>query len=246
MLKSTNLPVAEIFQQHLSSGSDITVVCADKHWGAPGECQYVKTDASGRVVDLEVHPSQESEGLESLEMYILSKELLLNMVEHCSAHDIYSFSRGVLQPRVNSLKIGAYVYHGYVGRFHSVRDYFQHSMDLLDPAVRADLFDPDTPVRTKDQSNPSTYYGPNAKSVNSLVADGCIIEGEVENSILFRGVVVEKGAKVSNCVLMQGTVIGQDACLAYAIADKNVHVGADRMLMGHETYPIAIAKNTVV
>ena len=116
----------------------------------------------------------------------------------------------------------------------------------LDPAVRADLFNPMRPVKTKDMSNPSTYYGPLSKSKSSLVADGCIIEGEVENSILFRGVRVEKGAKVQNCILMQGTVIQQGATLKYAITDKNVQVNAGRMLMGHETYPLAIAKNAVV
>lgn len=119
-------------------------------------------------------------------------------------------------------------------------------MELLDPAVRADLFNPMRPVKTKDMSNPSTYYGPLSKSKSSLVADGCIIEGEVENSILFRGVRVEKGAKVQNCILMQGTVIQQGATLKYAITDKNVQVNAGRMLMGHETYPLAIAKNAVV
>ena len=112
--------------------------------------------------------------------------------------------------------------------------------------MRADLFAPERPVRTKDRSDPSTYYGPEAKSINSLVADGCIIEGEVENSILFRGVTVEKGAKVQNCILMQGSVIHQGAVLKYVIGDKNVQVNAGRMLMGHETYPLAIAKNAVV
>ena len=119
-------------------------------------------------------------------------------------------------------------------------------MDLLDPAVRADLFAPERPVRTKDRSDPSTYYGPEAKSINSLVADGCIIEGEVENSILFRGVRVEKGAKVSGCVLMQGTTIQAGAVLKYAITDKNVRVNPGRMLMGHNTYPLSIAKNEIV
>ena len=243
---AVNLPVSEIFQRHLDSGSDITVVCADRHWSQPSQCQYIKVDETGRAVDLSVHPTQEEDGLESLEIYILSKKLLLELVEYCAAHDIYSFSRGVLQARLNTLKVMTYVYSGYVGRFHSVREYFQHSMDLLDPAVIRDLFNSNTPVRTKDQSNPSTYYGPDARSHHSLVADGCLIEGEVRDSILFRGVVVEKGAKVSNCVLMQGSVVGAGACVAYVIADKNVQVGADRMLMGHETYPIAIAKNTVV
>ena len=121
-----------------------------------------------------------------------------------------------------------------------------YKRQLLDPAVRADLFAPERPVRTKDRSDPSTYYGPEAKSINSLVADGCIIEGEVENSILFRGVRVEKGAKVSGCVLMQGTTIQAGAVLKYAITDKNVRVNPGRMLMGHNTYPLSIAKNEIV
>lgn len=102
------------------------------------------------------------------------------------------------------------------------------------------------PIRTKDQSNPSTYYGPDAKSIHSLVADGCFIEGEVENSILSRGVIVEAGAKVSNSVLMQGTIIRAGASLSYTITDKNVQVNQDRMLMGHSTYPLAISKDSIV
>ena len=133
-----------------------------------------------------------------------------------------------------------------MARFQSVADYFQQSMDLLDPAVRADLFDPDRPIRTKDQSNPSTYYGPAAKSIHSLVAAGCFIAGEVENSILSRGVIVEAGAKVSNSVLMQGTIIRAGASLSYTITDKNVQVNQDRMLMGHSTYPLAISKDSIV
>ena len=154
--------------------------------------------------------------------------------------------RGAVLPRLGSLTIIPYQYDGYVGRFHSVKEYFRRSMDLLRPDVQQDLFDPDTPVRTKDRYDPSTYYGPDSKCSNSLIADGCVIEGQVENSILFRGVVVEKGAKVSNCVLMQGTVIGKDASISFAVADKNVRIGEHRTLAGQATYPIAIGKNTIV
>ena len=147
---------------------------------------------------------------------------------------------------VHSLKIVPYIFDGYAARLQSVPGYFARSMELLKPEVRADLFIPDRPVKTKDQSNPSTYYGDEASSVDSLVADGCIIEGTVRNSILFRGVRIEKGAVVENCILMQGTTIQQGAVLKYTITDKNVHVNPGRMLMGHETYPLAIAKNETV
>ena len=133
-----------------------------------------------------------------------------------------------------------------MGRFQSVDDYYHRSMDLLDPAVRADLFNPQRPIRTKDQSNPSTYYGPSSTCTCSLVSYGCHIEGDVENSIISRGVTIEPGAKVVNSVLMQGTVVKAGASLAYVIADKSVTVNQGRMLMGHSTYPLAIAKGSVV
>ena len=241
-----NLPVAEVFQQHLDSGADITILCTQELKGAPRNTVYITQGPDGLVSDLSINPAHAANALESLETYIISKKLLLDMVDYCAAHNIHNFSRGVLLPRLSTLKVLPYLHRGYVARFQSVADYFQHSMDLLDPAVRADLFDPDRPIRTKDQSNPSTYYGPDAKSIHSLVADGCFIEGEVENSILSRGVIVEAGAKVSNSVLMQGAIIRAGASLSYTITDKNVQVNQDRMLMGHSTYPLAISKDSIV
>ena len=232
-----NLPVAEVFQQHLDSGADITILCTQELKGAPRNTVYITQGPDGLVSDLSINPAHAANALESLETYIISKKLLLDMVDYCAAHNIHNFSRGVLLPRLSTLKVLPYLHRGYVARFQSVADYFQHSMDLLDPAVRADLFDPDRPIRTKDQSNPSTYYGPDAKSIHSLVADGCFIEGEVENSIL---------SKVSNSVLMQGTIIRAGASLSYTITDKNVQVNQDRMLMGHSTYPLAISKDSIV
>ena len=243
---AVNLPVADVLQHHLDTGADVTMVCTPTLKGAPRFSEYVEVDEEGRVTDLSVHPVTADKTLESLEVYVLSKKLLLDMVDYCAAHDIINFSRGVLQPRLKTLKLMSYVHQGYVARFQSVSGYFERSMDLLDPAVRDDLFNPARPIRTKDRSSPSTYYGPDAKSIHSLVADGCLIEGEVENSIVSRHVVIEKGAKVSNCVLMQGTVVKSGASLSYVITDKDVTVNQDRMLMGHLTYPLAIAKSSVV
>ena len=88
--------------------------------------------------------------------------------------------------------------------------------------------------------------GANGRCVNSLVADGCRIEGMVENSVLFPGVVVEEGAVVRNCVLFKEDIVRRNAQLSYIIADKDVEVLADRTLMGHATYPIVLAKGSIV
>ena len=243
---AVNLPVAEIFEQHLATGADITVVCTPTLKGAPNFSAYVETDDAGRITDLSVRPSSAGEQLESLEVYVISKKLLLELVDYCASHEQYSFSRHLLQSRIHTHKIMSYVHKGYAGRFQSVADYFQRSMEMLDPAVCEDLFNDERPIRTKDMSNPSTYYGPGAKAVRSLVSDGCFIEGEVVNCIISRGVTVEKGAKVENSVLMQGTTIKAGATLSSVITDKNVVINEDRSLMGHFNYPLAIAKGSVV
>jgi glucose-1-phosphate adenylyltransferase len=241
-----NLPVTEVLQQHQESGADVTVVCTKNLRGAPRSTTYLSVNDQGRICDMSINPPSAGDALESLEFYLISKKLLLDMVDYCAAHNLTNFDRDALRPRLDTLNVRPYIHQGYVARFQSVSGYFERSMDLLDPAVRDDLFNPNRPIRTKDQSNPSTYYGSEAKSVHSLVADGCVIEGEVENSVLSRGVVIEAGAKVSNSVLMQGTVVKAGASLAYVVADKNVQINQDRMLMGHATYPLAIAKDSIV
>ncbi len=242
---AVNLPLSDILAQHMESGADITAVCAREAHGLPQSCLYLTVGGGNRVTDVSIHPTS-PRGYESLEVYVLSKTLLLSLVEHCSTHNISSFGHGVLLSMVNTLKICPYLFDGFAPRLQSIPAYFQHSMALLDLAKRASLFDPSRPIRTKDRSDPSTYYAPGARSTNCLVSDGCIIEGEIENSILSRGVRVEKGAKVANCILMQGTTVKAGAIMNYVITDKSVTVGTGRMLMGSETYPLAIAKNSVV
>ncbi len=242
---AATLPIAEIFEQHLRTGADVTAVCAPEDKADPRMTCYLTSDAEGRITDLAVGP-ETPKGEASLEVYILSKSLLLNLVSRCAAHDIASLSQALLRDNLGRLDMRVFRFNGYAARVQTVAGYFQRSMELLDPTVRSSLFRTDRPVKTKDQSNPSTYYGPQAQSVNSLISDGCIIEGTVVNSILSRGVRVEKGARVENCILMQRTAIQSGAVLRYAIADKNVRVCPGRMLMGHGTYPLVIAKNEIV
>ena len=164
-------------QQHIDTGADVTMVCTPTLKGAPRFSEYVEVDEEGRVTDLSVHPVAADKTLESLEVYILSKKLLLDMVDYCAAHDIINFSRGVLQPRLKTLKLMSYVHQGYVARFQSVSGYFERSMDLLDPAVRDDLFTPPgpsaprtapaPPPTTAPTPSPSTRWWPTAASLRA-------------------------------------------------------------------------------
>jgi glucose-1-phosphate adenylyltransferase len=239
-----NLPLADIYASHLRSGADITVVCGNDSFAAQNGT-YFELDATGRVTDVmfNLHMPR---GYRGLEVYILSTELLREMVDDCTAHDQHSFRRDVLQARKQELHIGSYIWGGFAAQIRSVREYYDRSMQLLDPAIRKELFTLERPIRAKGSDKSSAYIAPAGCCVNSLVADGCNIAGQVENSILFPGVRVEEGAVVRNSILFKETAVRKNARLSYVIADKRVEVLEKRTLMGSSTYPLVIAKGSQV
>ena len=239
-----NLPLDEIYEEHLRSGADITVVCGNDSF-ATEDGTYFELDDSGRVQEVLFH-LHTPRGLRGLDTYILSTDLLKELVDDCTAKDQVSWRRDVLQAKKHDLNIRGYVWGGYAAQIRSVREYFERSMQLLDPAIRADLFAPARPITAKGEDKSSTYVGAEGRCINSLVGDGCRIEGTVVNSILFPGVVVEEGAEVQGCVLFKETVVRKNARLSYVIADKEVEILEGRTMMGAATYPIVLAKGSKV
>ena len=238
-----NLPLADIFEEHVKSGADVTVVCGNDSF-ATEDGTYFEKNSEGRITEV-LYNLHMPRGYRGLEVYILSTQLLKDLVDECAAKDQFSW-RKELQTRKDSLYLRSYIWSGFAAQIRSVQEYYDRSMQLLNPAIRAELFCPERPIRAKGADKSSTYLGPEGKCVNSLVAEGCRIEGTVENSILFPGVVVEAGAVVRNCVLFKETVVRRDAQLSYIIADKDVEVLSNRTLMGHATYPIVLAKGSKV
>ena len=239
-----NLPLSEIYESHVKSGADITVVCGnDSFQTADGT--YFEFNQEGRITDV-LFNLHRPRGYRGLDVYILSTKLLRELVDDCAAKDQFSWRRDVLLARKEQLWLRSYIWGGFAAQIRSVQEYYDRSMQLLDPVIRADLFTPERPVRAKGADKSSTYVGTDGRCTDSLVAEGCHIEGTVENSVLFPGVVVEAGAVVRNCVLFKETAVRKGASLAYVIADKDVEVLQDRTLMGHATYPIVLAKGSVV
>ena len=240
-----NIPLQDVYQAHLASGADITAVCTSN---VDSDCDvtFFRLDSEGRVGEV-LFPLRDRTGCHrALEIYVLSKQLLLDLVDECMSHDQTSFRGAVLQAKASSLHIHSYVWDGYAAQIRSLKEYYTRSLELLDPAIRREVFPAARPIHTKERNDASTYLDPTGACCNSLVADGCTIEGTVENSILFRGVSVARGAEVKNCILMQDVTVSRDAVLHHVIADKNVEVADARTLMGHENYPMVIAKDSKV
>ena len=239
-----NLPIADVFESHLASGADITCVCT-ANYDRPENATYFKLDETGRVVQTLCDPHM-PEGYHCLETYILRRDLLLRLVDDCAAQDKYSFRRDVLLGMGGKLDIRGFVWDGFAAQLRTLKEYYDRSMELLDPVKAAELYCPERPITAKEDDEASSYIAPESCCTNSLIADGCIVEGTVENSILFPGVHVGKGATVRNSILFKNTSVGENASLRYVIADKSVVIRSGSELMGHENYPLAISKESVI
>lgn len=240
-----NIDLHKVFDAHIASGADVTPVVTSKYTGEPECTVYYVAKEDGKY-DI-VHGPDEPIGQEDLNIYIMSKEFLLKQVKEAATHhNFYSMIKHVLLPNASKLNIVPYVFDGYASRITSVASYFKRSMELLKTEVLFDLFTIDRPIFSKDRTDASTYYSPESKVTNSIVSDGCIIEGVVENSILFRNVKIGKGCVVKNCILMKDVEIGENTNLNYVIADKNVVVSANSTLGGAESYPLLLGKGSKV
>lgn len=238
-----NLPLEDVLRRHIDSGADMTAVCTS----VPGDVSdtYFTLDETGRITDT-AYDVFAPAGYRCLNMFVLSRDLLMQMVTECASRNQFSFRHNILQEMGRRYRFHAYIYDGYAARINSVQSYYQRSMELLDPALRQTLFCPERPVYAKENDSPSSYIDPSGPCVNSLIADGCDIQGSVKNCILFRNVRIEKGASVENCILFKDTVVKKGAVLRSVITDKYVTVGDSVTLMGHENYPIVIAKGSTV
>lgn len=243
-----NIDYRPIIDFHCDNGADITVVVSTKKYSSyeTKQSTILTLDSQNRVQDVLIRSGLEGTGALSLNMFVIKKDVLIDIVKSYTSKGLYSFERDVLQAKRKELKIMAYDYTGYYSKIFSILSYFNANMNLLDVKNCRTLFKPSAPIYTKLKDNAPSKYGLDSKVTNSLIADGCVIDGEVENCVLFRGVKIGKGSVVKNSILMQDTIVGENATIDYAITDKNVIVGDGRSLASSETYPIYVAKDANV
>lgn len=244
----TNIDYKPIVAAHIESGADITAVA---HTGVYSS-DDIKTstvfnvDADKNVTSVLINPDISGTCTTSLNVFVMSMDFLIETVNDAMARGNVSFERNILQEKCRELKIKIYEYDNYFSKLNSPESYFKSNMALLEPENARKLFVPKRSIYTKVSDNAPVKYDLDSKVSNSLIADGCIIEGEVENSVLFRGVKVGKGANVKNCILMQGTVVGDNAELNYLITDKNVSICENHILTSSPQYPMYVGKGASV
>ena len=243
---AANIDYDDVFEQHMRTKADITMLT---YKGKPNSSRkmIVSSKTKGRVNELLLSNDPKDEEMElDANIYLFKKDLLLKLVEDAYARGFIDFEQNIIQNNLEELKVYAYPLTGYVAVIDDIKSYYAHSMELLDDEKRNALFFKNGKIFTKVKDSVPTIYREEAEVKNSLIADGCDINGVVENSILFRGVVVEKGAVIRDSIIMENGKIMSKAMVDAVITDKNVTIKPDRRIAGYKTYPVVIVKNKTV
>lgn len=247
---AANFNFKEMIDQHIESGADITVAYEERpipedllHTDNISKGLYYSYTLDGnKITKMMINSKEEGVTNLGLNLYVIKRTLLIDLVNQAFVEGKSFFERDILNPNIGVLDIQGYKCTDYTARITGMRSFFEENMKLLDDENLDRLFISKRPIYTKVRDDNPTRYIKGATVKNVMAADGCLIEGHVENCVLFKGVQIEKGAVVKNCVIMQDTVIKAGANVEYVVADKDVTIGSNVELKGSSTFPIYIAK----
>ena len=244
-----NIDIEKVLDSHIASGRDITIVT--KAGVADGKRLLdlaLKLDAKGEVTDIAVDYAAPADYLSSMDIFVMGKDWLVHQIKEHIARNRYHMDRDLVLGlwQAGQLSINVYTFEGVALYNESVEDYFRNSLTLVDPKVRQELFNGAHPIYTKVRDRVPSYYGDACDICNCIVADGCMLEGNAKNSVLFRNVAIAPGAEVDNCVIMNDSVVGENSLLQYVILDKDVVVRPNAKLIGAPNAPIIIKRGEIV
>ena len=244
----TTIDFTDALTQHQNSGADITVIYAKGLYNRDKSTNgcILQIDEENTIKEVLTNPMLAGECNISLDMFIMTTDFLKQVVLEAISKNQKSLIRDLLQARKDEFVFKAYEHKGCFFKIDSLEAYYKANLALLDTKTRNNVFNSEAPIYTKVGDNAPVKYGLESSVKNSLVADGCMIEGTVENCVLFRGVKIAKGAVVRNCVLMQGTEIGEGCNIDAIVADKNVTISANRVLTGSPEYPLYLGKKATI
>ncbi len=239
---ATNIDFGKMFDRHIETGADVTML-SHEGFTTTSRRIVIERGEDDKVKDIyETEMSGEDKKEISLNTYLIKKDLLIELVQKAYARGQVDFEKDIIFPLVAEGRVYAQKIDTYAAIIDDVKTYYNESMELLREDVRQQLFSAENRIYTKVKDSVPTVYGKGAHVQNSLLADGCIINGTVENSILFRNVRIEEGAVVKNSIIMENGVIGKNSSIKYAITDKDVIISENREISGFSTYPIVIVK----
>ncbi len=245
----SNIDMTKVIASHIESGKDITLVT--KAGIANGRKQLdlaLKLDEKGEVADMMVDYAASADYVASMDIFVLSKKLLVERVQEHFAHNLYHMDRDFVlgQWQKGALSVNTFAFEGVALYNESIPEYYHNTLSLIEKEIRHDVFGRAHPVYTKVRDRVPTFYDEGCAVDDSIVADGCIISGGVKHSVLFRQVTVGAGALVEDCILMNDAHIGEGAQLKCVILDKDVTVRPGAKLIGTPNNPVIVKRGEIV
>ena len=242
----SNIDIDKIISEHKKSNSGITVAYKN------GELKNLKRKTLTLTLDEENNITEFAEAEESgvydyaIDLFVINRKLLIDIISVASKYSTDNPSKQMLQKEIGEFKLSGYKVEDYAEIIFSKESYAEITMDLLKLETRAELFNKSRPVYTKTRDDMPSRYGVNAQTDNSLIAGGCIIEGCVKDSVIFRAVKIDKDTKISNSIIMQGAKIGKHCTLENVIIDKAAVISDGMTLIGQKDNYIYIEKEKVI
>lgn len=243
-----NIDYEEAVKFHEQSGKDITIIYkkADNCSKSFMDCDVLNINNENRVLSVGKNIGVQNENNICMEMFIMKKKTLIDLIYKCVTTGVCRKIKHAIYRTLEEYNVTAYEFKGYVECVNSIKSYYKINMDFLDVKVSNELFFNNGLVYTKVKDEAPTKYSYDSNVSNSLIANGCIIEGTVENSIISRRVRIKRGAVVKNCIIMQNCEIDEDAQLDNIITDKSIYIGKGKQLKGDREIPLVIEKEPLL
>lgn len=243
-----NIDYTKMVKAHKASGADVTIAYKkmENSVGRFMNCDTLDLDAEDNVIGIGRNMGNEKHYNTSMEMYLMKRELLIKIIEESVFKGDARYLKEAVFNRLTQFEVRGYQFKGYLSCVNTVENYFLSNMDLLNEDRYREVFIDNGRISTKVMDAPSTYYSEDSFISNSIIANGCIIEGTVENSIICRDVHIKKGAIVRNSILLPNVIVENTTNLSYVILDKNVVIQPNKMLFGDKQNPFVIKKNMVL
>lgn len=234
---------------HIKKDSDITIMVKktsnyDDH--SYNRCGQLLLDQNQVVIDYAEKSINFVSDICSMNVFLIKRRLLISLIQDCIAHGNYDFIIDIIIKNLSKLRVFGFYYNGYYKSMDSIEDYYSFNMDLLQPTLMKELFIDNGKIFTKVKDEVPAKYNEEAEVKNSIIADGCVIEGSVENSVLFRGVVINRGVTIKNSIIMQDSIIGLNSTIEYVILDKEARITENKHLRGESSWPLIVGKRATV
>ncbi|QOV19076.1 glucose-1-phosphate adenylyltransferase subunit GlgD [Blautia liquoris] len=233
----------KVLEYHIQKRADITVVCTECREADPSRFGVIKMNEDFRIEEFEEKPMVSDSNIISTGIYVIRRRQLIEMIERCAQEDRHDFVKDILIRYKNLKRIYGYKIDTYWSNISTVESYYKTNMDFLKPEVRKFFFEDYPGIYSKIDDFPPVKYNPGSMVKNSLVSSGCIINGQVENSVIFKDVYVGNNCVIKNSIVLNNVYLGDNTHIENCIVESRGTIKADSYYCGEDEIKIVIEKN---